>query len=157
MTKEVVLGEEARQAILRGVNTLASAVAATLGPRGRNSIIEQHFGMAYPLSTRDGVKVAESIALADPLENLGAQMVRQGASKTSRVAGDGTTTATVLAQAIFREGVKAIAAGANPMSLKRGIDAAVEAIVGTRNDDGQFEGGTLAKFSLPVSGDMIGK
>lgn len=153
--KRIILGEEARQAILRGVNTLASAVAATLGPRGRNSIIEQHFGMAYPLSTRDGVKVAESIALADPLENIGAQMVRQAASKTSKVAGDGTTTATVLAQAIFREGVKAIAAGANPMSLKRGIDAAVEAIVGTRNDDGQFEGGTLAKFSLPVSGDMI--
>ena len=153
--KKIVLGEEARQSLLRGVNTLANSVAATLGPRGRNSIIEQHFGMAYPLSTRDGVKVAESIALADPLENLGAQMVRQVASKTSKVAGDGTTTATVLAQAIFREGVKAIAAGANPMSLKRGIDAAVEAIVGTRNDEGQFEGGTLAKFSLPVSGDMI--
>ena len=153
--KRIVMGEEARQAILRGVNTLAAAVGATLGPRGRNSIIEQHYGMAYPLSTRDGVKVAESIALADPLENLGAQMVRQVASKTSKVAGDGTTTATVLAQAIYREGVKSVAAGANPMSLKRGIDAAVQAIVGTRNDDGEFEGGTLAKFSKPVSGEMI--
>ncbi len=153
--KQIILGDEARQALLRGVNKLAAAVGATLGPRGRNSIIEQHYGMAYPLSTRDGVKVAESIALADPLENLGAQMVRQVASKTSKVAGDGTTTATVLAQAIFREGVKAVAAGANPMSLKRGIDAAVQAIVGTRNDDGEFEGGTLAKFSMPVSGEMI--
>lgn len=153
--KRMILGDDARQALLRGVNQLAAAVGATLGPRGRNSIIEQHYGLAYPLSTRDGVKVAESISLADPLENLGAQMVRQVASKTSKVAGDGTTTATVLAQAIFREGVKAVTAGANPMSLKRGIDAAVTAIVGTRNDDGDFEGGTLAKFSMPVSGDMI--
>jgi chaperonin GroEL len=153
--KRIVLGDDARQALLRGVNQLAAAVGATLGPRGRNSIIEQHYGMAYPLSTRDGVKVAESISLADPLENLGAQMVRQVASKTSKVAGDGTTTATVLAQAIFREGVKAVTAGANPMSLKRGIDAAVTCIVGTRNDAGEFEGGTLAKFSKPVSGEMI--
>lgn len=153
--KKIISGDDARQAILRGVNVLANAVGATLGPRGRNSIIEQHYGLAYPLSTRDGVKVAESISLSDPVENLGAQMVRQVASKTSKVAGDGTTTATVLAQAIFREGVKAVTAGANPMSLKRGIDAAVTAIVGTRNDAGEFEGGTLAKFSQPVTGDMI--
>lgn len=153
--KKIISGDDARQAILRGVNILANAVGATLGPRGRNSIIEQHYGLAYPLSTRDGVKVAESISLSDPVENLGAQMVRQVASKTSKVAGDGTTTATVLAQAIFREGVKAVTAGANPMSLKRGIDAAVTAIVGTRNDAGEFEGGTLAKFSQPVTGDMI--
>ena len=153
--KIIVMGDDARQAILRGVNTLAQAVGATLGPRGRNSIIEQHYGLAYPLSTRDGVKVAESVSLPDPLENLGAQMVRQVASKTSKVAGDGTTTATVLAQAIFREGVKAVTAGANPMKLKRGIDFAVQAIVGTRNDVGEFEGGTLSKYSLPVSGEMI--
>lgn len=153
--KIIVMGDEARQAILRGVTTLAQAVGRTLGPRGRNTIIEQHYGMAYPLSTRDGVKVAESISLSDALENLGAQMVRQVASKTSKVAGDGTTTATVLAHAIYREGVKAVAAGANPMSLKRGIDAAVTCIVGTRNEAGDFEGGTLAKFSRQVSGDMI--
>src|SRR6202453_3575007 len=138
------MGDEARQAILRGVNTLAQAVGATLGPRGRNSIIEQHYGLAYPLSTRDGVKVAESISLTDPLENMGAQMVREVASKTSDIAGDGTTTATILAQAIFREGVKSVAAGANPMALKRGIDKAVELATAE-----------VKKMSKPVSGDMI--
>ena len=140
--KQIVTGEGSRQSILRGVNTLADAVKITLGPRGRNAVIEKKFGA--PLITKDGVTVAKEIELKDPLENMGAQMVREVASKTSDVAGDGTTTATVLAQAIFREGVKTVAAGANPMALKRGIDKAVEAAV----DE-------IKKLHKDVKGEMI--
>ena len=125
MAKQILHGEDSRQAILRGVNTLADAVKVTLGPKGRNVVIEKKFGS--PTITKDGVTVAKEIELSNSLENMGAQMVREVASKTSDVAGDGTTTATVLAQAIYREGVKTVAAGANPMALKRGIDKAVEA------------------------------
>ncbi len=153
MAKQILHGEDSRQAILRGVNTLADAVKVTLGPKGRNVVIEKKFGS--PTITKDGVTVAKEIELKDALENMGAQMVREVASKTSDVAGDGTTTATVLAQAIYREGVKTVAAGANPMALKRGIDKAVEAIVGTRDDQGVVHGGALSKFSKPVTGEMI--
>jgi chaperonin GroEL len=125
--KQIVHGEESRQAILRGVNLLADAVKITLGPKGRNVVLDKKFGS--PQITKDGVTVAKEIELKDPLENMGAQMVKEVASKTSDVAGDGTTTATVLAQAIFREGVKTVAAGANPMAVKRGIERAVEAAV----------------------------
>ena len=125
--KQIVYSENSRQAILRGVNQLADAVKVTLGPKGRNVILEKKFG--GPTITKDGVTVAKEVELKDPLENMGAQMVREVASKTSDVAGDGTTTATVLAQCIFREGVKSVAAGANPMALKRGIEKAVEAVV----------------------------
>ena len=124
MAKQIVQGEDSRQAILRGINTLANAVKITLGPKGRNVVLEKKFGS--PLITKDGVTVAKEIELRDPLENMGAQIIKEVASKTSDVAGDGTTTATVLAQAIFREGVKTVAAGANPMAVKRGIDKAVE-------------------------------
>jgi chaperonin GroEL len=140
--KQIVYSENSRQAILRGVNQLADAVKVTLGPKGRNVVLEKKFG--GPTITKDGVTVAKEVELKDPLENMGAQMVREVASKTSDIAGDGTTTATVLAQAIYREGVKAVAAGANPMALKRGIERAVEAIVEE-----------VKKFSKPVSGDMI--
>ncbi|MCC6365645.1 MAG: chaperonin GroEL [Bryobacterales bacterium] len=140
--KQIVYSENSRQAILRGVNQLADAVKVTLGPKGRNVVLEKKFG--GPTITKDGVTVAKEIELKDPLENMGAQMVREVASKTSDVAGDGTTTATILAQSIFREGVKSVAAGANPMALKRGIERAVEAVVAE-----------VAKFSKPVSGDMI--
>ena len=153
MAKQILHGEDSRQAILRGVNTLADAVKVTLGPKGRNVVIEKKFGS--PTITKDGVTVAKEIELSNALENMGAQMVREVASKTSDVAGDGTTTATVLAQAIDREGVKTVAAGANPMALKRGIDKAVEAIVGKRDENGNVVGGALSKFSKPVSGDMI--
>src|SRR6202522_3155904 len=153
MAKQIVHGEESRQAILRGVNLLADAVKVTLGPKGRNVVIEKKFGS--PTITKDGVTVAKEIELADGLENMGAQMVKEVASKTSDVAGDGTTTATVLAQAIYREGVKTVAAGANPMALKRGIDKAVEAIIGKRDEHGVVIGGALSKLSKPVSGDMI--
>jgi chaperonin GroEL len=153
MAKQILHGEDSRQAILRGVNTLADAVKVTLGPKGRNVVIEKKFGS--PTITKDGVTVAKEIELKDALENMGAQMVREVASKTSDVAGDGTTTATVLAQAIYREGVKTVAAGANPMALKRGIDKAVEAIVGKRDEQGVVHGGALAKFSKPVTGEMI--
>ena len=125
MAKQIIHGEESRQAILRGVNMLADAVKITLGPKGRNVVLDKKFGS--PTITKDGVTVAKEIELEDPLENMGAQMVSEVASKTSDVAGDGTTTATVLAQAIFREGVKNVAAGANPMEVKRGIEKAVEA------------------------------
>src|SRR6185436_2521258 len=125
--KEIIYSEECRQSILRGVNKLADAVKVTLGPRGRNVVLEKKFGS--PTSTKDGVTVAKEIELEDPRENMGAQLVREVASKTSDVAGDGTTTATVLAQAIYREGVKAVTAGANPMDLKRGIEKAVERAV----------------------------
>src|SRR5437762_4278235 len=127
MAKQITYGEQSRQAILRGVNQLANAVKVTLGPKGRNVILDKKFGS--PTITKDGVTVAKEIDLRDPLESMGAQMVREVASKTSDVAGDGTTTATVLAQAIFKEGVKTVAAGANPMALKRGIDKAVERAV----------------------------
>src|SRR5579884_4015402 len=151
--KQIVTGEESRQAILRGVNILADAVKITLGPKGRNAVIEKKFGP--PVITKDGVTVAKEIELKDPLENMGAQMVREVASKTSDVAGDGTTTATVLAQAIFREGVKTVAAGANPMALKRGIEKAVAAICGTLDAEGNRSKSFLDTLSKPVSGDMI--
>src|SRR5437867_2821312 len=127
MAKQITYGDESRQSILRGVNRLADAVRVTLGPRGRNVVLDKKFGA--PLITKDGVTVAKEIELKEPLENMGAQMVKEVASKTSDVAGDGTTTATVLAQAIFREGVKTVAAGANPMAVKRGIERAVEVAV----------------------------
>jgi chaperonin GroEL len=142
MAKQIVTGENSRQAILRGVNILADAVKITLGPKGRNAVIEKKFGA--PIITKDGVTVAKEIELQDSLENMGAQMVREVASKTSDVAGDGTTTATVLAQAIFREGVRTVAAGASPMALKRGIDKAVEVAVGE-----------IKRLSREVKGDMI--
>jgi chaperonin GroEL len=153
MAKHIVHGEESRQAILRGVNLLADAVKVTLGPKGRNVVIEKKFGS--PTITKDGVTVAKEIELKDGLENMGAQMVREVASKTSDVAGDGTTTATVLAQAIYREGVKTVAAGANPMALKRGIEKAVTTIAGKLDKEGNREKGDLDKFSKPVSGEMI--
>ncbi|MGA2349753.1 MAG: chaperonin GroEL [Terracidiphilus sp.] len=150
MAKQILHGEESRQAILRGVNTLADAVKATLGPKGRNVVIEKKFGS--PTITKDGVTVAKEIELKDPMENVGAQLVREVASKTSDVAGDGTTTATVLAQSIFREGVKTVAAGANPTALKRGIDKAVATIIGTRDKDGKWTAdGALGKLSKPVN------
>jgi chaperonin GroEL len=142
MAKQIVTGEDSRQAILRGVNILANAVKITLGPKGRNAVIEKKFGA--PTVTKDGVTVAKEIELQDPLENMGAQMVREVASKTSDVAGDGTTTATVLAQAIFREGVRTVAAGASPTALKRGIDKAVQAAVAE-----------IKKLARDVKGDMI--
>ncbi len=142
MAKQIVHGEKSRAAILRGVNTLADAVKITLGPKGRNVVLDKKFGS--PTITKDGVTVAKEIELKDSLENMGAQMVKEVASKTSDVAGDGTTTATVLAQAIFREGVKTVAAGANPMALKRGIDKAVERATAE-----------IKKMAKPVKGDMI--
>jgi len=153
MAKQIVHGEESRQAILRGVNLLADAVKVTLGPKGRNVVIEKKFGS--PTITKDGVTVAKEIELKEPLENMGAQMVREVASKTSDVAGDGTTTATVLAQAIYREGVKTVAAGANPMAMKRGIEKAVILVCGKLDKEGNREKGELDKLSKPVSGDMI--
>jgi chaperonin GroEL len=150
MAKQILHGEDSRQAILRGVNTLADAVKATLGPKGRNVVIEKKFGS--PTITKDGVTVAKEIDLKDPLENVGAQLVREVASKTSDVAGDGTTTATVLAQSIFREGVKTVAAGANPTALKRGIEKAVTAVIGSRDKDGKWQqDGALGKLSKPVN------
>jgi len=142
MAKQVIHGEESRAAILRGVNQLADAVKVTLGPKGRNVVIDKKFGS--PTITKDGVTVAKEIELKDTLENMGAQMVREVASKTSDVAGDGTTTATVLAQAIFKEGVRTVAAGANPMALKRGIEKAVAEVVAE-----------IQKLAKPVSGDAI--
>src|SRR5581483_12007394 len=127
MAKQLLYSEAARAAILKGVNQLADAVKATLGPKGRNAILDKKFGA--PTITKDGVTVAKEVELKNPYENMGAQLVREVASKTSDVAGDGTTTATVLAQAIFREGAKNITAGGNPMEIKRGIDRAVEAVV----------------------------
>ena len=154
MAKQIVHGEESRQAILRGVNLLADAVRVTLGPRGRNVVIEKRFGS--PTITKDGVTVAKEIELQDSLENMGAQMVREVASKTSDVAGDGTTTATVLAQAIYREGVKTVAAGANPMAMKRGIEKAITVICGAIDPKtGERAKGELDKLSKPVTGDMI--
>ncbi len=142
MAKQIIYGEQARQAILRGVNQLADAVKVTLGPKGRNVVLDKKFGS--PTITKDGVTVAKEIDLKDPLENMGAQMVREVASKTSDMAGDGTTTATVLAQAIYREGARNVVAGANPMELKRGIEKAVEAITAE-----------IKKLARPVSGNMV--
>ncbi len=142
MAKQIIYGEQSRQAILRGVNQLADAVKVTLGPKGRNVVLDKKFGS--PTITKDGVTVAKEIDLKDPLENMGAQMVREVASKTSDTAGDGTTTATVLAQAIYREGAKNVVAGANPMELKRGIEKAVEAMTAE-----------IKKMSKPVKGNMI--
>ncbi len=142
MAKQIIYADHSRQAILRGVNQLADAVKVTLGPKGRNVVLEKKFG--GPTITKDGVTVAKEVELADPLENMGAQMVREVASKTSDVAGDGTTTATVLAQIIYREGVKAVTSGVNPMAMKRGIDKAVAIAVEA-----------VQKMSKPVSGDMI--
>jgi len=142
MAKQIVYGEQSRQAVLRGVNQLADAVKVTLGPKGRNVVLDKKFGS--PTITKDGVTVAKEIDLKDPLENMGAQMVREVASKTSDTAGDGTTTATVLAQAIYREGAKNVVAGANPMDIKRGIEKAVEAVTGE-----------LKTMSKPVSGNMV--
>ena len=144
MAKQIVYGENSRQLIIEGVNQLANAVKVTLGPKGRNVILDKKFGS--PTITKDGVTVAKEIELKDPLENMGAQMLREVASKTSDNAGDGTTTATVLAQAIYREGSKNVVAGANPMGIKRGIERAVEAVVGG-----------LQSMSKSVSGDMIGQ
>jgi chaperonin GroEL len=140
--KKITYAEDARQAMLRGVNQLADAVKITLGPKGRNVVLEKKFGS--PLSTKDGVSVAKEIELEDPAQNMGAQLVREVASKTSDVAGDGTTTATVLAQAIFREGVKAVTAGGNPMDIKRGIEAATQTAVES-----------IQKLSRPVAGKAI--
>ena len=140
--KEITYSDDCRQSILRGVNKLADTVKVTLGPKGRNVVLDKRFGS--PLSTKDGVTVAKEIELKDPKENVGAQLVREVASKTSDVAGDGTTTATVLAQAIFREGVKAVTAGSNPMDVKRGIEKAVEAVVEK-----------IKKISKPVQGKAI--
>src|SRR5207247_2394937 len=142
MAKQVVHGEDSRAAILRGINQLAEAVKITLGPKGRNVVLDKKFGS--PTITKDGVTVAKGIDLKDPLENMGAQMVREVASKTSDTAGDGTTTATVLAQAIYREGAKNVVAGANPMDIKRGIEKAVEAITAD-----------LKRMAKPVSGNMV--
>src|SRR6516162_3163552 len=139
MPKQLKFDEEARSALLKGVNSMAEAVKATLGPKGRNVVIDKKFGS--PTITKDGVSVAKEIELKDKYENMGAQMVREVASKTSDNAGDGTTTATVLAQAIFREGLKNVTAGANPMAIKRGIDQAVAAVVAE-----------LKKISVPTSG-----
>ena len=142
MAKQIIYGSESRVAMLRGVNQLADTVKITLGPKGRNVVIDKKFGS--PAMTKDGVTVAQEIELQDPLENMGAQMVREVASKTSDVAGDGTTTATVLAQAIFREGVKTVTAGVNPMALRRGIDKAVVRALQV-----------IKKLAKPISGDAI--
>src|SRR4051795_12421794 len=142
MAKQITYGDASRQAILSGIDQLANAVKVTLGPKGRNVVISRSYGS--PAITKDGVTVAKEIDLKDPIENMGAQMVREVASKTSDVAGDGTTTATVLAQAIYREGAKNVVAGANPMELKRGIERAVEIITAE-----------LKKMSKPVGGAMV--
>src|SRR3977135_506040 len=142
MAKQIVYGEHSRQAVLRGVNQLADAVKVTVGPKGRNVVLDKKFGS--PTITKDGVTVAKEIDLKDPLENMGAQMVREVASKTSDVAGDGTTTATVLAQAIYREGAKNVVSGANPMELRKGLEWVVEAITAE-----------IKKMSKPVSGSMV--
>jgi chaperonin GroEL len=142
MAKQITYGDESRQGILRGVNRMADAVKVTLGPKGRNVVLDKKFGS--PLITKDGVTVAKEIELKEPIENMGAQMVREVASKTSDVAGDGTTTATLLAQAIYREGSKNVTAGANPMALQRGIQKAVAAVTEE-----------LKRLSKPVKGKMI--
>ena len=159
--KQILYSVDARSAIMRGGDQLDEAVKATLGPKGRNVVIDKKFGS--PVSTKDGVTVAKEIELKDPFENMGAQMLREVASKTSDVAGDGTTTATVLAQAIFREGAKNVTAGANPMDLKRGIDLAVEAVVEevkklsrpTKDKKEIAQVGTISANNDPTIGDLI--
>ena len=159
--KQIVYSENSRQAILRGVNQLADCVKVTLGPKGRNVVLEKKFG--GPTITKDGVTVAKEVELSNPLENMGAQMVREVASKTSDVAGDGTTTATILAQSIFREGVKSVAAGANPMALKRGIEKAVEIVVAevqklstkVSNDERIAQVGTISANGDATIGNII--
>src|SRR5712672_2097371 len=159
--KTVKFGQDARDRILRGVNVLADAVTVTLGPKGRNVVIEKSFGA--PVVTKDGVTVAKEIELEDKFENMGAQMVREVASKTSDVAGDGTTTATVLAQAIYAGGVKTVAAGANPMAMKRGIDRAVAAVTGelknmskpTKDRREIAQVGTISANNDSTIGDII--
>src|SRR5437899_7248213 len=159
--KQIIHGEDSRQAILRGVNKLADAVKVTLGPKGRNVIIDKKFGS--PTITKDGVTVAKEIELEDKLENMGAQMVREVASKTSDVAGDGTTTATVLARSIFTEGIKMVAAGHDPMSIKRGIDRAVAAVSGelknlskpTKDRREIAQVGTISANNDSTIGDII--
>ena len=159
--KQILYSADARGAVLRGVDQLAEAVKATLGPKGRNVVIDKKFGS--PVSTKDGVTVAKEIELQDPFENMGAQMLREVASKTSDVAGDGTTTATVLAQSIFREGVKNVTAGANPMELKRGIERGVEAVVEevkklsrpTKDKKEIAQVGTISANNDPTIGDLI--
>src|SRR6201997_3293585 len=153
MAKQILHGEDSRQAILRGVNTLADAVKVTLGPKGRNVVIEKKFGS--PTITKAGATVGKEIELKEGFGNMGGQMGGKVASRPSDVAGDGTTTATVLAQAIYREGVKTVAAGANPMAMKRGIEKAVAVICGKIDKEGNREKGELDKFSKPVTGDMI--
>src|SRR5947199_10470985 len=156
MAKQLMFNQEARADLLRGVNVMAEAVKATLGPKGRNVVIDKKFGS--PTITKDGVTVAKEIELKDGYEDMGAQMLKEVASKTSDVAGDGTTTATVLAQAIFREGVKTVAAGANPMALKRGIEKAVALVCGAIDPKtGDRDKGELDKFSKPVSGEISGQ
>ncbi len=142
MAKQILSGDEARHALLRGVNILSNIVKATLGPRGKNIVLDKKFGS--PTSTKDGVTVAKEVELKDPWENMGAQLVKEVASKTSDVAGDGTTTATVLAQAVYGEGLRYVTAGANPTLIKKGVDKAVEAVIGD-----------LKKMSREVSGEMI--
>jgi len=142
MAKQITLGEDARQSLLKGINSLSNVVKETLGPRGKNIILDKKFGS--PTSTKDGVTVAKEVELKDPLENMGAQLVKEVASKTSDVAGDGTTTATVLAQSIYSEGLKYVTAGANPTLIKKGIDEAVDTVVKE-----------LQKLSCDVSGEMI--
>jgi len=161
MAKQIIFGEDARGKILRGVDQLANAVKITLGPKGRNVVLDKKFGP--PSSTKDGVTVAKEIELEDPFENMGAQMVNEVASKTSDVAGDGTTTATVLAQAIYREGMKNVAAGANPMDLKRGIEQAVDFVVGeihrlskpTKDHREIAQVGTISANNDPTIGELI--
>src|SRR5512136_1261841 len=142
MAKQILSGDDARHALLKGVNILSNVVKATLGPRGKNIVLDKKFGS--PTSTKDGVTVAKEVELKDPWENMGAQLVKEVASKTSDVAGDGTTTATVLAQAIYGEGLRYVTAGANPTVIKKGVDKAVETVVAD-----------LKKFSRDVSGEMI--
>ena len=161
MAKRIVYGEDNRSEMLRGINKLANVVKVTLGPKGRNVLIEKSFGA--PLITKDGVTVAKEVELDDKIENMGAQMVREVASKTSDIAGDGTTTATVLAQAIYREGVKNVAAGANPMDLKRGIDAAVKVAIDelknnskTVSDNKEIaQIGTISAMMLPMVSSLL--
>src|SRR3982750_4386189 len=155
MAKQITYSDDSRQAILRGVNQLAEAVKVTLGPKGRNVVLEKKYG--GPTITKDGVTVAKEVELKDPLENMGAQMVREVASKTSDVAGDGTTTATILAQAIFREGAKSVTAGANPMALKRGMERAVEAGVGelkSISSAGDSSGNIAQIGTISANGDV---
>src|SRR5512133_2533557 len=161
MPKQLKFDEDARSALLRGINIMAEAVKATMGPKGRNVVIDKKFGS--PTITKDGVTVAKEIELKDPYENMGAQMLREVASKTSDVAGDGTTTATVLAQAIYREGSKNVTAGANAMDLKRGIDKAVEAVIEelkkmskpTQDKKEVAQVGTISANNDPTIGDLI--